>query len=281
MLKKNKGHFIIPQKIIVQITSLHHPLIKELRKLHDHKGRDAQRRFIAEGVRTCTTLLTSPLACEYLFITPDMHEAANGLHGSYQLCEVSEPVMKKLSTTTTPSGMLAVFKIPDIPHPDQLTTGLVLTHIADPGNMGTLMRTSAALGYTTLVVVEGVDQWHPKVVQASAGTIGALHIFPWSWDTLVQQCIAQNITLSALVVDTGKDFFSAPHYEHELFIVGSEAHGIPRAWLADCHQLLTLPMPGNTESLNAGVAGSIALYASYLRIRSRTVTPASFSGPQS
>jgi TrmH family RNA methyltransferase len=257
----------------VQITSLHHPLIKEIRKLHDHKGRDEQQRFIAEGVRTCTTLLTSPLACEYLFITPDMHETAQALRGSYQLCEVNESVMKKLSTATTPSGMVAVFHIPAIPHPDQITTGLVLTQLSDPGNMGTLMRTSAALGYTSLVVVEGVDPWHPKVVQASAGTIGFMNIFPYSWDILLQQCTARNITLSALVVDNGKDFFSAPHYEHELFVVGSEAHGIPNAWLADCHQKLTLPMPGGTESLNAGVAGSIALYASYLR----TISPAFFS----
>jgi len=249
----------------VHITSLHHPLIKEIKQLHDHNGRVAQQRFIAEGIRTCTTLLSSSLTCEYLFVTPALKQQVHALSGSYQLVEVSEPVIKKLSTTTTPSGILGIFRIPPAPDPHCITSGLVLAQIADPGNMGTLIRTSAALMHTSLVIIEGVDPWSPKVVQASAGTIGSLNIFQWTWDMLIEQCATHHITLSALVVQGGADFFSAPAHTRELFVIGSEAHGIPPAWQSECHQSLTLPMPGGTESLNAGVAGSIVLYASYLR----------------
>jgi TrmH family RNA methyltransferase len=120
------------------------------------------------------------------------------------------------------------------------------------------MRSCVAFGKKTIVCVEGVDPWNPKVIQASAGTIGSATIFTWSWQELLRN--KKNLTLCALVVHGGKP----PHQitiTETLMVIGNEAHGIPQEMLTTCDELLTLPMPGQTESLNAAVAGSIGMYS--------------------
>ena len=239
------------------ITSRTNPEIKKVAALHQVKHRAAAQQFIAEGVRVCSTLIKAGNKPHALYVTENMVETARTLVPEKMMVQVDPHVMEKISTATTPSGMLGVFAIPPQPKTEQLGAGIVLAQIADPGNMGTLIRSAAAMNVQSIVVVEGADPWSPKVVQASAGTIGMVDIFAWSW----QQLIANkgNIKLCALVIAGGKRPEEIS-FENTLLVVGSEAHGIPQDWLADCDEKVTLPMPGKVESLNAAVAGSIALY---------------------
>jgi TrmH family RNA methyltransferase len=140
---------------------------------------------------------------------------------------------------------------------DQLTTGIVLAQISDPGNMGTLIRTAAAMNKKTVVCVETVDPWNPKVVQATAGALGSVSLFCMTWDELLRS--KKNIPLCALVAQDGK-MPDTINLKDALIVVGNEGAGIPDAWIAQCDEKITLPMPGKCESLNAAVAGSIALY---------------------
>jgi len=219
---------------------------------------------MAEGLRTCTTLLASPLVLEELFVVSALQEEAERLVPEGNIVVVNDMVMKKLSTATTPSGILATFQLPSAPEPTRLGSGIVLAQVSDPGNMGALIRTCAALAMPSVVCIEGVDPWSPKVIQASAGMIGQVTLFEWRWAEVVQQCREMNISLSALVVAAGSMLNSQLLREPHLFVIGNEAHGIPEAYLADCAEQITLPMPGKTESLNAAIAGSIALYLQYL-----------------
>lgn len=235
------------------ITSRANENLKKICQLHVKKGRDAQRLFIAEGVRTIQTLLKSSLTLQQLYVTQE-HDAVNCPENL--ITQVTPEVMKKISLMQTNDGYLAVFEIPrhDL---KLLDRGIVLAQISDPGNMGTLIRTAAALAMPTVVIVEGSDPWSPKVVQATAGTIGLVKIIECSWSELVKA--AQQKTLCALVVDGGAQPTTVPADDYFL-VIGNEAHGIPEAWRNDCAQRITIPMPGNTESLNAAVAGSIAMY---------------------
>lgn len=170
---------------------------------------------------------------------------------------VSHDVMKKISTAVTPSGFLAIFAIPENPSLDGLTAGLVLAQINDPGNMGTMIRTAVSCGIKSIVIVEGVDPWAPKVIQASAGAMSWINIFQINWGTLIKS--KGNLQLCALVVKDG----IAPDKiksKNALLVVGNEAHGLPKEWQKSCDQLVSIPMPGGTESLNAAIAGSIAMY---------------------
>ncbi len=122
--------------------------------------------------------------------------------------------------------------------------------------MGTLIRTTAAMGLKTVVCIETVDPWSPKVIQSSAGTIAAVNIFQIDWGILMQY--KGDLSLNALVVLGGDAPSTMP--KNSLIVIGNEAKGLPEKWVSKCEQHITLPMPGQTESMNAAVAGAIALY---------------------
>jgi len=242
------------------ITSVQNEEIKDIVQLQSAKGRKQANKFLAEGIRVCSTLIASKVKLVQLYATHANKDYVYALTNEDKVTLVSEQVMNKISTSASPSGILGVFAIPQRPDFKDLSQGLVLSQIADPGNMGTLIRTAIAMGVKTIVKIEGADIWSPKVVQATAGTIGQVNIFDITWSELVQNQGALN--LCALVVFGG----NAPQeidFRGTLLVVGNEANGIPSEWVDQCQTKLTLPMPGNTESLNAAIAGSIALYLAF------------------
>lgn len=240
-----------------KIISRQNPEIKNVTKLKLQKERKKQNKFLAEGLRTCKTLINSKIKLVQLYVIQDALEKTKDLVSDNIITLVSNSVMEKISITTSASGILGIFEIPKEPDAKKLSPGLVLAKIANPGNMGTLIRSCAAMGFKTVIIIEGTDPWSPKVIQASAGTIANVTIFSWSWEKLLKN--VSNLKLVALTVKHGKKPQDI-NLKRSLLVVGSEAHGIAPNWIADCHEKLTIPMPGKTESLNAAVAGSIALY---------------------
>ncbi len=243
-----------------KISSLYSEEIKNRVKLSTAKGRKEQKRYLAEGVRVCATLIEAGHKPLQIYCTKPMLPQALTLSVEEYITVVNEDVAQKLSISKTPSGLVAVFKIPKQPALTQLSSGIVLYELADPGNVGTLIRTTAAMGQKTVVLVGGVDPWSPKVVQSTAGTIGFLNIFELSWEELVQN--KQSLNLCGLVV-TGGNRPDEINFSDTLLVVGNEAHGMPVSTIQQCDKLLTLEMPGKAESLNAAVAGSIALYLAW------------------
>lgn len=238
------------------ITSTDNNEVKALVALQEPKERRLQKKYIAEGLRTCTTIAQHHTLLHW-YVTENMLERVQDICPDDNMVTlVNNAIMKKMSTAHTPSGVLAVFEIPEQPKMAP-QPGLVLAEIADPGNMGTLLRTCAALNKKTVIVIEGTDPWSPKVIQASAGAIAQLHIMQLSW----QELITRKGTLKLYgLVPTGGKAVKNVSSQDALLVVGNEAHGLSAAQQKDCDDLLSLPMPGETESLNAAVAGSIALY---------------------
>lgn len=239
------------------ITSVTNPLIKKVRALHTKEGRTLYKLCLAEGLRTVETFLNSPYILEMLYITDTFLEWVQCIPQE-KVTLVSESVMNKLSTSTTPSGVLGIFKIPT-QITSTLSHGIVLARVQDPGNMGTLIRTAVALAMPTVIIVEGVDPWNPKVIQSSAGTLAHAQICQLSWHDVVKRAQVHDCALIALVVSNGTPLEDISS-KKSLLVIGNEAQGIPQEWQNECSAHATLPMPGNTESLNAAVAGSIALY---------------------
>lgn len=227
--------------------------------LHQKKHRDQQRQFLAEGLRTCLTLIAK-MQLVRLYATQDgsAQLQAHGYTSTVTL--VSQPVMEKLSAATTPSGIVGVFAIPQEPSWTRVQSGIVLANVSDPGNMGSLIRSCAAFGGHSVIVIDGVDVWHPKVVQASAGTHGFVDIITTTWENLLQNK-PTTTTLVALVAKDGIPLTTFKRQKDTLLVIGNEAHGIPNEWIQQCTHRVTIAMPGKTESLNAAIAGSIALYA--------------------
>ena len=243
--------------MIKTIISPANPIIKHVMQLHAAKHRAELQEFIAEGFRTISTIIKAGHQPITLFTTDEFLYDAQQLTNDKKIIAVTPEVMDKISTAQSPSGLLATFKTPPQPSLDSLSSGIILAQVTDPGNMGTLIRTAAAMNKKTVICVETVDPWNPKVVQATAGAIGNVSIFRMNWDEIMLN--KKNIPLYALVASEGKHPDNV-NLRDALIVVGSEAHGIPQDWVEQCDEKITLPMPGNFESLNAAVAGSIALY---------------------
>lgn len=242
------------------ITSPTNPLIKKIVRLHTSAERKRLGLCIIEGQRALSTALQK-VALERLYCTESMLSHAHNLAQTHQITVVSNGVMKKISTAASPSGLLGIIPIPKNPSKALLTPGLVLAEITDPGNMGTLLRTAVAFNIHSVVVIGGCDPWSPKVIQATAGTSVHLKIFNWEWETLISS--KKDLKLYALVVKGGKNTKTIDA-DKALLVIGNEARGLQESWLQQCDTLITLPMPGNAESLNAAVAGSIAAYLTFV-----------------
>ena len=239
------------------LTSLDNPLIKRVRQMHDARTRREAGVCLVEGMRAITACLDAGWLSEYIFITEDQPLPTNW--PSTGIVRVAERVAEKISQAHSASGYLAIFTVPTPPAINIHAGGLVLVGVSDPGNLGTLIRCAAAFALHQVVLVGGADPFTHKVVQSTAGTLASVQLYRTvSEEDLVG--LLTGATCCALVVRDGQhpaQLIRKPRW----LIVGSEAHGLSAGLLAACQERLTLPMPGQAESLNAAMAGAIACYA--------------------
>ena len=245
-----------------KITSRSNPLITQIVQLHDAKGRAEQGLFIAQGKNVISSLLASGMKMEYVFATTAQEPLVYEFSTDAQVILVDSSVINKISTLKTPSGIMGVFRIPQAPAWKQLTAGVVTANITDPGNLGTILRTCAAFGVKSLVTIDGVDLYNPKLVQASAGTLGLVTVFKSNWQEFIEH--TKDFSKAALVVKDGIAIEKIKP-DNLLLMIGNEAHGIPHEWLEHCDKKVTIHMKGYAQSLNAAIAAGIAIYSCWGR----------------
>ncbi len=201
--------------------------------------------FLAEGF-TPTTVLCTPEDVATI-------DACHGANVPFTL--VTPDVLSVASDTRTPQSPVAVIRIPDPAGLREHNT-LVLVDVADPGNVGTMIRTATALGWDVAATGSTADLWSPKVVRAGAGAHSRARL-----TVLDDPLTALNehaLTIVATVVEGGTEPSISP--TPVALLVGSEAHGLPAGMIAGSNVEMTIPMPGGSESLNAAVAAGIAMY---------------------
>ena len=268
------------------ITSPHNPRISKLRDLHTTRGRKKSGLFLMEGPHLLETLLDAGILPQEVYYQPVLLQRTArgrallsrllhipGLPGD-QLVEVSERVMEALGDVQTSQGVVSVLPI-DAFRPDRLHARrspsvqrpvlLILDGIADPGNMGTILRTALAADvYEVLLTVNCVDCYSPKVVRAAAGAHVSLPIevnLPWA--AIGQKVAAHCVNVPrVLLAQTG-----SPHiyYEQDLktpfaLIIGNEAQGASQEARAMATLTISIPLANDVESLNAAMATGIILY---------------------
>ncbi|TVR47020.1 MAG: RNA methyltransferase [Planctomycetota bacterium] len=243
------------------ISSTNNPVVKTLADLQSTDGRRRQGMFLVEGRRAIDGFIVNgwtPIGTLLGLANarPDNWPEAE----SYRL---SEPVWRKISRAATPSEYGALFSLPPSIDPDEALAeepSLALVGVSDPGNLGTLMRSALAFSWRQLLLIGGVDPFAPKVIAASAGALPALRIrrCPLNYDP---QILAAQGQLLALVPRGGSAPAQVKLGSLPILAVGSEAHGLPAAWLECASSKVTLPMAPGVESLNAAMAASIACWA--------------------
>jgi TrmH family RNA methyltransferase len=181
----------------------------------------------------------------------------DGVSDGVEVFTVTPEVLRRLAGTEHPRGPVAVLAIPKA-RPLETGNTVVMVGIADPGNAGTIVRSAAAFGFQVAVAEGSVDLWAPKVLRAAAGAhfltrIGAVDEDP------IGNLAAAGVFSAALVVAGGRPPGEVTERPIGI-LVGSEAHGLDAALARAADDRITLPMPGGTESLNAAIAASIAMY---------------------
>ena len=230
-------------------------------------GRAKERReaglFVIEGVRLVEEAANRDWRFEAVLYDESLSERGMSQVESLgsrgvNVEEVSEGLMKSLSDTESPQGILAILPIPNSPVSSSLNFVLIPDQIRDPGNLGTLLRTAAATGVDAVFLPpETTDAFAPKVVRAGMGAHFHLPIHSLTWDEIKEKAKGLQIHLADM---DGTSCWETDLRQPIALIIGGEADGASEEAQNLASQKLSIPMAGQVESLNAGVAGSVLMF---------------------
>ena len=246
------------------ITSAQNPKLKLARSLMGRpKERLAARAFVAEGGRLVEEALSAGWPIQFVLITAGLSERGLALvkkleAKGIEVEQVPDGLLNAISETETSQGLLAVLDYSRLDLPRLLNFALIADSIRDPGNLGTLLRTAAAAGVQAVFLPpETTDAFAPKVLRAGMGAHFRLPIHSLSWDEI-------RIATEPLKVFLA-DMQGSPCWQTDFslplaLIVGGEAEGATPAARTLANETVSIPMPGQVESLNAGVAGAVLMF---------------------
>lgn len=246
------------------ITSNQNPKIKLVRAL---LGRPKERReagaFVVEGVRLVEEAAKGDWRFEIVLYDETLSERGRlqieGLRlKGVDVEEVSPSVMKSISETEAPQGILAVVEYLQLPIPQSPNFILIPDQVRDPGNLGTLLRSAAAAGVqAVLIPPETTDAFAPKVLRSGMGAHFRLPIQEMSWSEIEKAVAGMRVYVADM---DGRSCWETDLRQPVALIIGSEAEGVSEFARKMANGKISIPMSGETESLNAGVAGSVLMF---------------------
>jgi RNA methyltransferase, TrmH family len=255
---------------MAQIIGARAERLRAVRALRSVKGRREQGRFAFEGPTLLAEAAAAGFPITELYATEKAYESTP-LVGELEAAGTpafitSQAVAATISDLTSPSGIVAVAPIRVLPLAELLRRHgpiLVLAELNDPANAGTLLRSADAFGAGAVVFGRlGVDPYQSKVVRGSMGAIFRVGIGlsePAEFAQAARLAGLRVLGLAAAGIPIAQEEWQG----RQALVVGHERRGLGD-WEALCEQTLSIPMRGQTESLSAAVAGSIALYEATL-----------------
>ncbi|MBN1310178.1 MAG: RNA methyltransferase [Anaerolineae bacterium] len=256
------------------ITSTTNERVKFVRSLQSQRrARRKSGKFVLEGINLINEALASNAGIDEVFYTDDFVATVNGpaiLDGLSQagaaLLAVDDTVMRAMSDTRTPQGILTVLPVPHPAPPTEFSFALVIDAVSDPGNMGAIMRVAAAAAVPVMFVTAGtVDLTNPKVVRSAMGAHFRLPVQILSWEGIANR-LSEHVVFIA-EASSGALYYQVNWQQPSALIVSDEAHGPSREAIELAHARVTIPMPGGMESLNVAIASSILIFE---MVRQRT-----------
>ncbi|HSS26952.1 MAG TPA: RNA methyltransferase [Usitatibacter sp.] len=248
------------------VSSRDNPGYKRMSRLHaSGQARRAQGVSLLDGAHLVDAYLASGREIDEIAVNAAGLEDGEiarlvGRSGGARVMLLSDSLFKAISTVDSPTGIVAFVKTPEavLPAPDASLV-LALDDIQDPGNVGTLLRSAAAAGASHVVLSGGCAfAWSPKVLRAAMGAHFSLGIA----EGIDLPAFAKGFrgTTIALSGGAGRSLYDLDLAKPCAIFVGNEGAGLAAELEAACKVRARIPMPGRVESLNAGVAGSLALF---------------------
>ncbi len=248
--------------MIKEITSVNNSYIKSLLSLKTKQGRNDANQFIVEGYHLVEEALKHQVLSAVL--CTDKEELVK-LNVSEKYL-VSEQVIKKLSSTKTPQNIIGVVnlkvnqELETIVNKTELRL-LILDDINDPGNLGTIIRTSAAFGIDAVIASqETVDFYNDKVLRSTQGAIFKIPLFKGNLIEIISLLKKHNITILGTSLKSSISIKEVEKKVKLAFVVGNEAQGVSDKVLDLCDQNIILPMNNDVESLNVSIAAALIIW---------------------
>ena len=235
------------------IESSQNKIIKEINSLKQKKYREQKGLFIVEGER-----LISEAEPVYVLAREDYKGDLSGYERVYT---ARSDIFDKISDTVSPQGIMGVCRIPEYDINDMKNAGFVvlLDRVADPGNLGTIIRTADAAGADAVVLSEGcADPYNLKTIRSTMGSV--FHLPVYRNVDLIEFLKNTDIKTLAAHLKGKKSCFEADMTGRIGIIIGNEANGISDEVSSLATELVIIPMPGRAESMNAAVAAGIMIY---------------------
>ena len=256
----------------IKITSASNSRIKEAIRIRERRHAEGDNLFVVEGPKIIEIALAAGAKIREVFFT-DHFTAKNegkellGLLSkkTTDICRIADHVFAKLSDTETPQGIAAVASYPVLSL-DRLSPGAaslyaVLDGVQDPGNLGTIIRTSDAAGVDAVILLEGTcDAFIPKVIRATAGSIFNVPLALATDGQLMAWRQGHGIRFAVTAADAPRSIFEADLTVPVAFIFGNEARGVRKAIKDSADLLVKIPLYGKAESLNVATSAAICLY---------------------
>ena len=236
------------------ITSTNKEHIKEINKLKEKKHRDFTKTFLIEGEHLVYEAQKKGLIKEIILL-----EGTDIQYNDVKTTYVSKEVMKKISNMESYPNIIGVcYKKENQKIGNQI---LILEDIQDPGNLGTIIRSSVAFGIDTIILSEKtVDLYNPKVLRSTQGMIFNINILVDDIEEILNKLKKENYKIYGTKVENGKNIKELPKEDKYALIIGNEGNGMSENTSKLCDECLYIKMNNSVESLNAAVAASILLY---------------------
>ena len=240
------------------LTSKNNPLIKETASLKEKKGRKELGFFLVEGEKMASECAKSGLEIDRVFLS----ESYNGTSpcGEEKTVMVSDDVLRFLSDEKSPQGIVCRVKIPAKTLRAPTGKSLFLDGVADPGNVGTIIRTANAAGYDDVYLTRTcADPYSPKSVRASMSGIFFTRLHFGEREEILSLMRESETPILAADMD-GENVFHFQAPKRFALVIGNEANGVSDEVFAQAAHTVKIPMKETQESLNAAISAGIIMY---------------------
>ena len=255
------------------ISSHANPLVKQIRSLHQNKGRQETGLFLVEGIHHVGEAIEAGWDLEILVYAPDLLTSAfahrlveEQSRRGVRCVALARDLFAAIAEKDNPQGLLAIVRQRRLAlenmTPGNFAFGAAVISPQDPGNVGTILRTLDAVGADGLFLLEGgVELYHPSVVRASMGTLFWKPVVQVSFVEFEQWRRKNGYLLvgSSAHAGTGYREFQWGN-KPTILLLGNEQKGLSPEQAAACDAIISMPMQGRVSSLNLAVAAGVLLY---------------------
>ena len=271
------------------LTSLQNPRIKAIRALSQRKVRQETGLFFAEGIRLVGEAVQTGADIEMLVVSPQLLRSGFGRNtvdraavNGVEILNVSANVFQTLSVKDGPQGIAAVIRqrwttlgdtVMSLDEATALEASsheaaknhclgwVVLENVGNPGNLGSVLRTSDAVGGAGVILIgDTADPYDSASVRGSMGAVFTQRVVRTSLETLIPWKRQVGISMIGASDAATTDYRTANYVPPVILCLGGEQHGLSESHLEACDQVVRIPMSGRADSLNLAVAAGVLLY---------------------